>query len=50
MKGCSIDVFKGAVDQFLATVPDQPTVNGLTRAAVTNSLINQVAMQVGSNS
>ena len=50
MKGCSVDVFKRAVDTFLATLPDQPTVIGLTRAAITNSLIDQVAMQVGTNS
>ena len=44
MSGCSVEMFKKAVDDFLA---DQPTVSGLTRAATTNSLIDQLAMQVG---
>ena len=46
MTGVTTDVFKKALDDFLATVPDQPTVPGLTRAAATNSLIDQLAMQV----
>ena len=50
MTGCSVDIFKKSVDDFLASVPDQPTVSGLTRAAVSNSLIDQLAMQVGTNS
>ena len=32
---------------FLCEVPDQPTQSGMTRAAETNSLIDQYAMQVG---
>ena len=47
MTGCSTDMFKKSVDDFLASVPDQPTVPGLNRAAATNSLIDQLAMQVG---
>ena len=47
MSGCSVDMFKKGVDDFLSEVPDQPTVSGLTRAATTNSLIDQLAMQVG---
>ena len=46
MTGVTTDVFKKALDNFLSTVPDQPTVSGLTRAAATNSLIDQLAMQV----
>jgi hypothetical protein len=42
-----VDNFKKAVDEFLANVPDQPTVSGLTKAAATNSLIDQLAMQAG---
>ena len=47
MTGCSIDMFKKSVDDFLASVPDQPTVSGPTRAAASNSLIDQLAMQAG---
>ena len=47
MTGCTVDNFKKAVDEFLANVPDQPTVSGLTKAAATNSLIDQLAMQAG---
>ena len=50
MSGCSIDTFKHSVDEFLATIPDQPTVPGLLRAASSNSLIDQLAMQVGTTS
>ena len=48
MSGCSVDIFKKELDYFLATVPDQPTAPDLTRAAFTNSLIDQLAMMVGS--
>ena len=48
LKGCSVNCFKSNLDKFLATVPDEPTTVGLTRAAETNSLIDQLAMQVGS--
>ena len=44
-RGGSVDAFKFALDKFLATVPDQPTIPGLTRAAETNSLLHQVPMQ-----
>ena len=27
MQGCTVEVFKGALDRFLANVPDQPTIN-----------------------
>ena len=47
MAGCSVDIFKKAVDDSLANVPDQPTVSGLTKAAATNRLIDQLAMQAG---
>ena len=46
MSGCSVEMFKKAVDDFLVEVPDQPTVSGLTRAATTNSQFDQLAMQV----
>jgi hypothetical protein len=44
-RGGSVDAFKFALDKFLSTVPDQPTIGGLTRAAETNSLLHQVPMQ-----
>ena len=47
MTGCTVDNFRKAVDEFLGNVPDQPTVSGLTKAAATNSLIDQLAMQSG---
>ena len=40
-------MFKNNLDHFLSTIPDQPTMPGLTRAAVTNSLLHQVPMSTG---
>ena len=37
-------LFKNNLDIFLATIPDQPTTPGLVRAAVTNSLVDQVPL------
>ena len=34
--------FKNKLDQFLSTIPDQPTVQGLQRAANSNSIIDQL--------
>ena len=39
----SVDAFKAALDGWLATIPDEPTVSGRQRTARTNSLIDQVA-------
>ena len=39
-------LFKNNLDIFLATVPDQPTTSGLGRAAVSNSLLEQVPLVV----
>ena len=36
--------FKGRLDKWLSSVPDQPTVNGRQRVAQTNSLLDQVPM------
>ena len=47
MSRCTVDTFKKNLDEFLCEVPDQPTQSGMTRAAETNSLIDQYAMQVG---
>ena len=37
-------LFKKHLDIFLDKIPDQPTMAGLSRAAVTNSLLEQVPM------
>ena len=37
-----VDVFKNHLDVLLSSVPDQPTVTGLGRAALTNSLLDQL--------
>ena len=39
MKGVSVDIFKAALDTWLASIPDQPTTDGRQRAALTNALI-----------
>ena len=38
------ELFKNHLDIFLAMVPDQPTTTGLARAAMSNSLLDQVPM------
>ena len=38
----TVDQFKSRLDDWLATVPDQPTIQGRQRAASTNSLLDQV--------
>ena len=40
-------MFKNNLDHFLSTVPDQPTLPGLSRAAETNSLMHQIPMSSG---
>ena len=37
-------LFKNHLDIFLSTVPDQPTTPGLSRAAASNSLLDQVPL------
>ena len=37
------DAFKSGVDKYLSTVPDQPTIQDLHRAALTNSILFQDA-------
>ena len=39
-----VDYFKNHLDVFLASIPDQPTMTGLGRAADTNSLIHQLPL------
>ena len=40
-----INVFKRALDNFLVTIPDEPTVEDQGRAAQTNSLLHQIPLQ-----
>ena len=42
MSRVSVDMFKSGLDAWLSKIPDQPTVPGRQRAALTNSLIDQV--------
>ena len=37
-----VDLFKNHLDVFLSSIPDQPTMPGLGRAATTNSLLDQL--------
>ena len=37
-------LFKNHLDIFLSTVPDQPTMPGLARAAASNSLLDQLPL------
>ena len=39
-----VDLFKNHLDVFLSSIPDQPTVTGLGRAAESNSLLHQLPM------
>ena len=41
-------MFKNHLDIFLSDIPDEPTVQGLTRAAISNSLLAQIPLLVGS--
>ena len=41
----TVETFKANLDQWLNTIPDQPTVAGRQRSAATNSLLDQVTMQ-----
>ena len=38
------DHFKHYLDQYLMTIPDQPTIPGFGRAAATNSLLDQIPL------
>ena len=44
MNGVTVDSFKFELDKFLGGVPDQPTVPGRSRAAITNSLLDQLQL------
>ena len=40
----SPDQFKFQLDEWLSTIPDQPTIPGRQRAAASNSLVEQVPL------
>ena len=42
MKGVTLDTFKANLDRWLSAIPDQPTTAGRQRAALSNSLLDQV--------
>ena len=42
----SVIPFKSKLDQFLSTIPDQPTIQCRKRPATTNSLMDQIPMMV----
>ena len=44
-----VAMWKNNLDHFLSIVPDQPTMHGMGRAALTNSLLNQIPMTGGFN-
>ena len=44
MNSQHIDYFKNHLDVFLSSIPDQPTVPGLGRAAESNSLLHQLPL------
>ena len=44
MNSQHVDFFKNHLDVFLSSIPDQPTVTGLGRAAESNSLLHQLPM------
>jgi ribonuclease P/MRP protein subunit RPP40 len=42
LSGVTVDTFKSGLDAWLNQIPDQPTIPGRQRSALTNSLIDQV--------
>ena len=44
-----VDMFKNQLNIFLTSIPEQPTVAGLGRAAETNSLLHQLHMFYNQN-
>ena len=44
MSGVTVERFKGELDKFLTSVPDEPTVPGRGRGASGNSPIDQIQL------
>ena len=42
LSGVTVETFKSGLDAWLNQIPDQPTIPGRQRSALTNSLIDQV--------
>ena len=44
--GCSVDNFKKELDNFLASVPDEPQITGMTmyRRAASNSIVDMMGL------
>ena len=40
----TVDSFKAGLDAWLETIPDQPTIPDCQRAAITNSLLDQIVL------
>ena len=43
MENVGLDSFKRGLDVFLKAIPDEPTIQGLSRRASSNSIIDQIA-------
>ena len=41
----SVDSFKHGLDMWLASIPDEPPIPNYPRAAITNSLLDQIPLQ-----
>ena len=39
-----VETFKSGLDKWLSQIPDQPTIPNCQRAAVTNSLLDQIVL------
>ena len=44
-----VEMFKNHLDIYLSSIPDQPTIGGLTRPAQTNSLLHQIPLYENMN-
>ena len=44
LNNVTVDTFKSSLDSWLSGIPDQPTIPGRKRGALTNSLLDQVAV------
>ena len=49
MSGCTVDTMKHKLDKYLATVPDEPQLQGYTaqRQADSNSLLEMARLATG---
>ena len=40
----NVELFKSGLDRWLTTIPDEPSIPGRQRAAITNSLLDQIVL------